>query len=351
MRLDQSLRDLSSQRTASLGLLRPAVAKALLVSFLSIGAACHAACRSDSPGLSSSAQAKEAPAPAAEPIPGKRVATAGRALSVEEAHKLMPRADLSGLTPEQMGQLFEIAGDTFDYAGCNSTLAACLREDIKDKHAPRMAALAAMLIRDGHSAGLVVEMLERYYAAFAQAKRVKVRSDDCGTMGPAKAPVVVVEFSDYQCPHCAVAAKPLQQMVEKGTPNVRLCSKYFPLSQHPRSQIAASAAEYARSKGKFWPLSDLLFEHQEELEDASLKAYAKQVGLDGNDMLKQAYSGKYDALIESHKAEGNASALRATPTFFFNGRLYTLPARIDYLLFSVDDELEWQRASGAWEKE
>src|SRR5207248_2454870 len=92
--------------------------------------------------------AKGEAAPAA-PIPGRKLAGAGRELSPEEAHKLMPRADVSGLNPEQLALLFEVAGDTFDYAGCNSTLAACLRADVKDRHAPRMAGLAAMLIREG----------------------------------------------------------------------------------------------------------------------------------------------------------------------------------------------------------
>src|SRR5205085_9429518 len=155
------------------------------------------------------------PAPGAQPdapAPGRRVALGGgRPLTQDEAHRLMPRADLSGLTPEQAGQLFEIAGDTFDYAGCNSTLAACLRADVNDKHAPRMAALAAMLIRDGISSSMVVDQLERYYASFPNSKRFKFRTDDCATLGPSSATVTVVEFSDYQCPHCASAVKPLHQ--------------------------------------------------------------------------------------------------------------------------------------------
>jgi protein-disulfide isomerase len=317
------------------------------------------ACRGGSPNVPQDAKAEgQQPAPAAEqaaapPPPGRRVASAGpaRPLQPEEAQKLMPRADLSGLTPEQLGQLFEIAGDTFDYAGCNSTLAACLRADVKDKHAPRMAALASMLIRDGFSSSQVVDMLERYYPSFAQAKRFKLRTDDCATLGPAKAPITFVEFSDYQCPHCAGAVKPLHELVEKANPNVRLCSKYFPLQQHPRAAIAASVAEYARSKGKFWPMNELLFQNQEQLDDGQLKSFATQLKLDGNEMLKQAYGGKFDATIDSHKAEATAAGIRATPTLYVNGRVFTLPLKLDYLMFTVDDELEWLRAGGAWEKD
>ena len=353
MHLVNPVRIFSPLRTSRPRSARTASALALLCGSLSLGLACKAASSPAAPVKDAPAPAPETPAARDAAPSGTKVAAAGagRPLTVEEAHRLMPRADPSGLSAEQLGILFEVAGDTFDYAGCNSTLAACLRADVKDKHAPRMAALASMLIRDGHAAGVVVDLLERYYASFAQAKRVKLKSDDCGTLGPPVAPVAVVEFSDYQCPHCATAVVPLHQMVEKAAPNVRLCSKYFPLAQHPRAAIAAGCAEYARSKGKFWLLSNLMFEHQEELDDANLKAYAQQVGLNGAEMLKQAYAGKFDALIEAHKAEATGAGLRATPTFYFNGRTLTLPTRLDYLLFTVDDELEWQRNSGAWEKE
>jgi protein-disulfide isomerase len=197
---------------------------------------------------------------------------------------------------------------------------------------------------------MVVDQLERYYASFPNSKRHKFRTDDCATLGSASAPIAVVEFSDYQCPHCATAVKPLQQMVERSNGAVRLCSKYFPLQQHPRAAVAAAVAEYARGKGKFWQMNDLLFENQEQLDDANLKAFGRKLGLNADEMLKQAYAGKFDPVIEAHKAEGNAAGIRATPSIYVNGRLFTLPHKLDYLLFTVDDELEWQRAGG-WEKD
>jgi|GEM_PF-726790 len=294
------------------------------------------------------AQALAAPAPAAP------AASAGSALSEERARQILPRADLSGMTDEQRGQFLEIAGDTFDYAGCNDTLARCLGEGSKDKHALRMTELIKALILDGLTPTPILEMVERYYGSFGKEKRKPVRSDDCPILGEKKAPVAVVEFSDFQCPACAAAVKPLHDMVAGAPGKVRLCSKYFPLPQHPRSAIAAACAEFAFKKGgdkKFWEMSELLFAHQEELEDGQLKGFAAQLGLDGNAMLKEAYAGKFDSTVEKQKQEGVVAQIQSTPTLLFNGRTFVLPPKPKYLLRSVEDEEEWQRGKGNWEKE
>src|SRR5260370_15717457 len=104
-----------------------------------------------------------ASAGAGRPRPRLLAEASPREVSEEEAYRLLPRADLTGLNGPQRAELVDVAGDTFDYAGCNSTLAACLRADVKDKHAPRMAKLAAMLIQDGLPASQTLFFLERYY--------------------------------------------------------------------------------------------------------------------------------------------------------------------------------------------
>ena len=278
-------------------------------------------------------------------------ADAPQELSEERARQILPRADLSGLGGAQRAQFLEIAGDTFDYAGCNDTLARCLAANVKDRHALRMSDLVKAMLLDGYTPSVVIEMMERYYASFNKDKRQKLRDDDCAILGDPKAATTVVEYSDFQCPHCAAAVKPLHDLVAALRGKVRLCSKYFPLPIHPRAQIAAGCAEYAHRKGKFWEMSELLFGHQEELEDANLKTFAKDLGLDGSAMLKEVYAGRFDALIEHHKNEGLAAGVRATPTLYFNGRQHTLPMKLGYLERSAQDEEEWQRNKGAWDKE
>lgn len=277
-------------------------------------------------------------------------ADSAQELTEERARQILPRADLSGLTGAQRAQFLEIAGDTFDYAGCNDTLARCLAGSVKDMHALRMTALVKVMLLEGFTPSVIIEMVERYYASFKE-KRQKLRDNDCGLLGDMKAKVTVTEYSDFQCPHCAASTKPLHDFVEAMPGKVRLCSKYFPLPMHPRAQVAAGCAEYARRKDKFWEMSDRLFAHQDELDDANLKSFAKEIGLDGNEMLKEVYAGKFDTLIEREKNEGLGAGVRATPTLFFEGRMYTLPLKLEYLELSARDEEEWQRNKGGWDKE
>src|SRR5207244_178023 len=153
-------------------------------------------------------------------------------LSEDRARQILPRADLTGLNGLQRAQFLEIAGDTFDYAGCNDTLARCLGATIKDRHALRMAQLVKGFLLEGYTPSVIIEMIERYYSSFT--KRQKLRDDDCAILGDPRAPITVVEYSDYQCPHCAAASKPVRDLVESMKGKVRLCSKHFPLPGHPR---------------------------------------------------------------------------------------------------------------------
>jgi protein-disulfide isomerase len=266
-------------------------------------------------------------------------------VSAEQAKQIVPRADLAGLTDDQRGVFLEVATDIFDYAGCQDTLAKCLASGVKDPHALRMAELVKQFAHDGFPAVTIVQVVERYYASFEPRQRLKIRSDNCAVLG--KGPVTIVEFSDYQCPHCAAAVQPLHQLVtETRKGKVRLCSKHYPFPQHPRARIAASCAEYARSKGKFWQMHEQIFAHQEQLEDANLKDYAKQAGLDGEEMLKQVYAGKFDDAVEKHIREGTAAGVESTPALYIDGRIGILPAKPWFLQFTVDDELQWQKEKG-----
>src|SRR5712692_4229135 len=135
-------------------------------------------------------------------------------LSEERARQILPRADLTGLNGQQRAQFLEIAGDTFDYAGCNDTLARCLGKDVKDHHALRMTELIKGLLLEGYSPSVIIEMVERYYSSFPAGKRLKLNDTECPQLGDPRAPVSVVEFSDFECPHCAAAEKPLHDLVQ-----------------------------------------------------------------------------------------------------------------------------------------
>jgi len=266
-------------------------------------------------------------------------------VTLEQARAAVPRADLAGLTDAQRGVFVAVATEVFNYAGCQDTLAKCLGAGQKDPHALRMAALVRQLASEGFPAPPIIQAVEAYYASFDPRQRAPAKTGDCPVLG--KGAVTLVEFSDYQCPHCAAALPALEALVTRARKGqVRYCSKYFPFTQHPRAFIAAACAEYARGKGKFWQLNALLFEHQETLEDDNLKQYAREAGLNADEMLQQVYAGKFDAAVEKSRREGLMLGVESTPTIYVDGRRAVLPHTEWYLTFTVDDELAWKKEKG-----
>src|SRR5438132_12695876 len=113
-------------------------------------------------------------------------ASSAAELSEEKARQILPRADLHALSDTQRAQFLEVAGDTFDYAGCNDTLARCLGADVKDRHALRMTELIKGMLLEGYSPSVIIEMTERYYAGFPNAKRQKLVDTECPQLGDPK---------------------------------------------------------------------------------------------------------------------------------------------------------------------
>ncbi len=84
-------------------------------------------------------------------------------------------------------------------------------------------------------------------------------------LGKDTALVTIIEYSDYQCPYCAMLAPVLRQLVEKYPDDVRVVFRYFPLTSHPNSWVAAQAAEAAGKQGKFVEMHELIFAQQDQL--------------------------------------------------------------------------------------
>ena len=139
-------------------------------------------------------------------------------------------------------------------------------------------------------------------------------------IGPATAPVTLVEYGDYECPYCGAAHVSVKKILGVLGDGVRFVFRNFPLSQvHPHAFQAANAAEAAGAQGEFWGMHDLLFENQKHLDTASLLAYARALGLDlqrfGADLTQQTYARR----IREDFLSGVRSGVNGTPTFFVNG--------------------------------
>jgi protein-disulfide isomerase len=150
---------------------------------------------------------------------------------------------------------------------------------------------------------------------------VFVSMKDARSEGDAKAKVIIVEFSDYQCPFCGKYAnetysKLYDDYVKPG--KVKYVLRNFPLEQlHPNAEKAAEAAECAGEQGKYWEMHERLFKNQGLLDAKEMPGHALVLGMD-QDKFKQCFEGgKFTAKVKADQAEGTKLQVTGTPSFFF----------------------------------
>ncbi|MDB4890397.1 MAG: Periplasmic thiol:disulfide interchange protein DsbA [Gemmatimonadetes bacterium] len=148
--------------------------------------------------------------------------------------------------------------------------------------------------------------------------------------GPADAPVTLVEYGDYQCPHCARAHPRVKALQKQFGDRLRFVFRNFPLAEsHPEAMHAAEAAEsVAVSAGDdaFWKMHDLLYEHQQDdldaLDDAHLARYAAEAGANADQVRANLDGEVYEQRVRADFMSGVRSGVNGTPTFFINGVRY-----------------------------
>lgn len=187
------------------------------------------------------------------------------------------------------------------------------------------------------------EMYSMSKDPFAE-NRSMLHLDGSPSIGPSDAKVTIVEFSDFQCPHCRILHSTLQS-IETEYPQVRIVFKNFPLSQiHPWAETAALGARCAfeQKPASFWTVQDLIFDNQDVISAENvwdkLVGFAAQSGLDG-DGLKTCMTSQEakDAIAKDH-AEGESLSITSTPTIFINGRTLVggdKPTIEQYLRFEI----------------
>jgi protein-disulfide isomerase len=140
-------------------------------------------------------------------------------------------------------------------------------------------------------------------------------------MGPANAPVTLVEYGDYECPHCGAAHPIVKLVLEHFGKNVRMIFRHFPLRQvHPSAQAAAESAEFAGAHGRFWEMHDGIYENQDRLGLPLLFALAGALGLSEASLREALVNGTYAEKVKGDFLGGVRSGVNGTPSFFINGR-------------------------------
>jgi Na+/H+ antiporter NhaA len=137
--------------------------------------------------------------------------------------------------------------------------------------------------------------------------------------GPKQALLTIIEFGDFECPFCGQAEPVVRDILTDTT--IRYVWRHLPLTDvHPRAQLAAEASEAAGAQGAFWPMHDLLLQHQDALTMMDLRGYAESLGLDMDRFRDEMERQMYETRVAQDVESADLSGVSGTPTFFINGQ-------------------------------
>jgi len=154
--------------------------------------------------------------------------------------------------------------------------------------------------------------------------------------GAIDAPVILIEYGDYQCPYCAEVHKMIKTIQQRLDRQLCFVFRHFPQRQlHFQAQRAAEAAEAAAAQGKFWQMHNLLFERQKCLSDGNLLEYANELGLDLHQFLHAIASHQYADRVAQDIYSGKLCGVIHTPTLFINGNRYNDAWEVERLMTAI----------------
>jgi protein-disulfide isomerase len=171
-------------------------------------------------------------------------------------------------------------------------------------------------------------------------QRANVSTDDDPSIGPADAPVTIIEFSDYQCPYCQKWYEEVfTQLMADYPGKIHFVYRDLPLPMHPEAVPAAEAADCAGEQGAYWEFHDSLFSGQYTLGRSAYIQYATDIGLDLTAFTTCLDDHRYQAEVEADASDASKLGLTGTPSFFINGRVLIGALPISNFTAIIDEEL------------
>ncbi len=148
-------------------------------------------------------------------------------------------------------------------------------------------------------------------------------SDQDHVQGSPDASITLVEYGDFECPHCGAAYPIIKKMQLVFGEQLRFVYRNFPLSEsHPHAKPAAIAAEAAALEGRYWEMHDAIFENQDALDEDGLLQLADDIGLSLEKFKEDLQNPELDAKVEADFESGIRSGVNGTPCFFINGQKF-----------------------------
>jgi protein-disulfide isomerase len=181
----------------------------------------------------------------------------------------------------------------------------------------------------------------KVYLGAPQIPLVQVPLAGIPSIGPADAPVTVVEFSDYECPACRGAHETVKRVRAEYGNKLRWYFQDYPLRQHKHAFKAAEAAHCAADHGKFWEYQNVVFT-RDKLDPEDLVKYAAELGIPAETFRACLQAEKHKATVEQNLRDATVSGVDRTPSFIINGQLLT--GALSFEAFKAKIEAELQRA-------
>jgi len=176
--------------------------------------------------------------------------------------------------------------------------------------------------------------------------RLKTSTEGAPFRGGDRAPVTIIEFSDFHCPFCVKAQTALAQVMARYGERVKLVYRHFPIDQlHPQARRAAEAASCANDQGKFWAYHDQLYAAGADASPDRLKALAQAAGLDIQAFDQCLSSGKRQQAVQKDVDEAARLGIGGTPSFIINGRWLSGAQPLESFVRVIEEELR-QAESG-----
>jgi protein-disulfide isomerase len=227
--------------------------------------------------------------------------------------------DLTKLTEPQKSSFYQIINTEPSACGKPHSLAVSLRDDDACRDSLSVSQFVADALAQGASPSDIKAALDEVVDSL-RVREINIKGSP--VYGNERAPVTVVVFADFECPHCAAESPVLRQTVDQYRGRAKLVFKHFPITGHMRAKPAALATMAAHEQGKFWEMSEIVFANQTALEDDDLLAYAKTIGLNIPQFQADLEAGKGKDRVEGDRADGEKLEITGTPAVFVNGRYY-----------------------------
>ena len=188
-----------------------------------------------------------------------------------------PGLDISRLDDFQKKVFFRVVNTEPSICGQAQSLLQSAKKDPNCRRSFNAVRYVAHLVDQGFTDSEIGESLAKRYR---NTVTHNLDVSEAPMVGSPGARITLVEFADYECPHCKRFQPVLRQILDEFKGEVKLYFKHYPLPQHTQARMAAEAATAAQKQGKFWPYEEKLWANQDNLTPAELEKYAKETGLD-----------------------------------------------------------------------